>query len=268
MPGRDCRDRTPQAGSRLEGASAASTLSAGRSCRLQWRDASRCRIPMASRSSRGSASGRGLMAGTCCSTARGCSPNRVSPSPPMSGPRWKPGGAREDRHRRLARSRQRGRRSPGPRRYLASGRQAIGSPTQSLGIRVVLVTGDNLPNRRIADELGIDEVHAEVLPSEKVEVVQQLQAQGRRSCLRGGDGVDRPGPALRSPTLASPWGSAARCGDRNRRDRSAPVRRPGAASPPDRGFLRARSTPSNRTWSSRSGCWASRSASPSGIPPP
>jgi Cd2+/Zn2+-exporting ATPase len=66
---------------------------------------------------------------------------------------------------------------------------------ESLGIRVVLVTGDNLPTaQRIADELGIDEVHAEVLPSEKVEVVKQLQAQGRRVAFVG-DGVN-DGPAL------------------------------------------------------------------------
>ncbi len=66
---------------------------------------------------------------------------------------------------------------------------------KSLGIRVVLVTGDNLPTaQRIADELGIDDVHAEVLPSEKVEVVKQLQAQGRRVAFVG-DGVN-DGPAL------------------------------------------------------------------------
>jgi len=66
---------------------------------------------------------------------------------------------------------------------------------KSLGIRVVLVTGDNLPTaQRIADELGIDDVHAEVLPSEKVEVVKQLQGQGRRVAFVG-DGVN-DGPAL------------------------------------------------------------------------
>jgi Cd2+/Zn2+-exporting ATPase len=64
-----------------------------------------------------------------------------------------------------------------------------------LGIRVVLVTGDNPATaRRIAGALGIEEVHADVLPGEKVEVVRQLQSQGRRVAFVG-DGVN-DGPAL------------------------------------------------------------------------
>lgn len=64
-----------------------------------------------------------------------------------------------------------------------------------LGIKVVLVTGDNQSTaRRIADELRIAEVHAEVLPAEKVGVVKRLQAQGRRVAFVG-DGVN-DGPAL------------------------------------------------------------------------
>jgi Cd2+/Zn2+-exporting ATPase len=66
---------------------------------------------------------------------------------------------------------------------------------KALGMRVVLVTGDNRATaERIAGTLGIDEVHAEVLPSEKVEVVKRLQAQGRRVAFVG-DGVN-DGPAL------------------------------------------------------------------------
>lgn len=64
-----------------------------------------------------------------------------------------------------------------------------------LGLRTVLVTGDNARTAsRIADELGISEVHAEVLPHEKVEVVKTLQAQGLRVAFVG-DGVN-DGPAL------------------------------------------------------------------------
>ena len=78
---------------------------------------------------------------------------------------------------------------------LRAAAKALVRQLKNLGIRVVLVTGDNLPTaQRIADELGITEVHAEMLPSEKVEVVKQLQAQGRRVAFVG-DGVN-DGPAL------------------------------------------------------------------------
>jgi Zn2+/Cd2+-exporting ATPase len=64
-----------------------------------------------------------------------------------------------------------------------------------LGVRTVLVTGDNTATaERIAGELGIGEVHAEVLPQHKVEIVTQLQAEGRRVAFVG-DGVN-DGPAL------------------------------------------------------------------------
>jgi P-type E1-E2 ATPase len=56
---------------------------------------------------------------------------------------------------------------------------------KKLGIRTVLVTGDNtVTAERIAAELGISEVHAEVLPAQKVEIVKQLQAQGLNSIFR------------------------------------------------------------------------------------
>jgi Cd2+/Zn2+-exporting ATPase len=73
--------------------------------------------------------------------------------------------------------------------------QPLTAKLKALGMRVVLVTGDNRATaERIAGTLGIDEVHAEVLPSEKVEVVKRLQAQGRRVAFVG-DGVN-DGPAL------------------------------------------------------------------------
>jgi Zn2+/Cd2+-exporting ATPase len=66
---------------------------------------------------------------------------------------------------------------------------------KKLGIRTVLVTGDNTATaKRIAGELGISEVHAEVLPAQKVEIVKQLQTQGWNVAFVG-DGVN-DGPAL------------------------------------------------------------------------
>jgi Cd2+/Zn2+-exporting ATPase len=76
---------------------------------------------------------------------------------------------------------------------------------KKLGIRTVLVTGDNTATaERIAGALGISEVHAEVLPAQKVEIVKQLQAQGW-SIAFVGDGVN-DGPALATANVGVAMG--------------------------------------------------------------
>ena len=76
---------------------------------------------------------------------------------------------------------------------------------KKLGIRTVLVTGDNsVTAERIAGELGISEVHAEVLPAHKVEIVKRLQAQGQRVAFVG-DGVN-DGPALATANVGVAMG--------------------------------------------------------------
>jgi Cd2+/Zn2+-exporting ATPase len=73
--------------------------------------------------------------------------------------------------------------------------QAVVAGLQELGTRTVLITGDNAATAsRIAEELGITEVHAEVLPAAKADIVRALQAQGRRVAFVG-DGIN-DGPAL------------------------------------------------------------------------
>ncbi len=61
---------------------------------------------------------------------------------------------------------------------------------RALGLRPVLLTGDNTGSAQaVAAEVGIDEVVAEVLPADKVDVVQRLQAEGRVVAMVG-DGVN------------------------------------------------------------------------------
>jgi len=63
------------------------------------------------------------------------------------------------------------------------------------GIRTVMLTGDNEKvAQHIADEVGIDEVHAQVTPEQKTQIVSDLQAQGFFVAMVG-DGIN-DSPAL------------------------------------------------------------------------
>jgi Cu+-exporting ATPase len=61
---------------------------------------------------------------------------------------------------------------------------------KALGLTPVLLTGDNeTAARRIADEVGITHVVADVLPADKVAVVRRLQSEGKVIAMVG-DGVN------------------------------------------------------------------------------
>jgi Cu2+-exporting ATPase len=72
--------------------------------------------------------------------------------------------------------------------------QAIAA-LKALGVRPVMLSGDSRATaERIAAELGVDEVIAEVLPADKAAKIAELQAGGRKVAMVG-DGVN-DAPAL------------------------------------------------------------------------
>nr|MBA2563890.1 heavy metal translocating P-type ATPase [Gemmatimonadota bacterium] len=66
---------------------------------------------------------------------------------------------------------------------------------RELGIRTAMLTGDSRPvAAAVAADIGIDEVHAELLPPDKVGVIVRLQREGRTIAMVG-DGIN-DAPAL------------------------------------------------------------------------
>ncbi|NLP59600.1 heavy metal translocating P-type ATPase [Paraburkholderia sacchari] len=67
---------------------------------------------------------------------------------------------------------------------------------KSMGIRSVLVTGDNAGSARaVAAQLGIDEIHAQVLPDDKASTIRDLKIRTGAVVAMAGDGIN-DAPAL------------------------------------------------------------------------
>jgi len=78
--------------------------------------------------------------------------------------------------------------------FKASTTEALAT-LKAAGLRIVMATGDGLTTARsVGERLGIDEVHGEVKPADKLALVDQLQKQGRIVAMAG-DGIN-DAPAL------------------------------------------------------------------------
>ncbi|ACB32423.1 heavy metal translocating P-type ATPase [Leptothrix cholodnii SP-6] len=76
----------------------------------------------------------------------------------------------------------------------ATSAEALAS-LRAAGLRVVMATGDGLTTARaVGQRLGLTEIHGEVKPADKLRLVEQLQAEGRRVAMAG-DGIN-DAPAL------------------------------------------------------------------------
>lgn len=78
------------------------------------------------------------------------------------------------------------------------------SELSEIGTKTALLTGDNEKAAKyFADEIGIDDVYSELLPSQKVDIIRKIQADGAVCMI--GDGVN-DAPALKTADVGIAMG--------------------------------------------------------------
>ena len=83
--------------------------------------------------------------------------------------------------------------------------EAIGR-LKSIGVKTVMITGDNMQTARsIAEQVGVDEYYAELLPEQKVEIITKLK--NGHTVAMVGDGVN-DAPALANSDVGFAMGAA------------------------------------------------------------
>src|SRR3546814_20550297 len=84
----------------------------------------------------------------------------------------------------------------------ASTQEAI-EALHATGLRIVMATGDGKATANaVARRLGIDEVHGEVRPQDKLDLLQRLKAEGRKVAMAGDGITDAPALAAADIGLA------------------------------------------------------------------